>query len=151
MNDVIKKEVSRSIERLKELDTSSLEYLQQLRNLEVLYGADWLNDLLDYMDGDTDDNGTGAEIVHLVAPVEEEDAPADVKAAVVQAAAEVVAAKVAETAEEHPQYESAEVRTALVTARRNGVNVTELLREFGVDNFSAFPAGRYWELMERIG
>ena len=44
-----------------------------------------------------------------------------------------------------------EVRAALVAARKNGVNVTELLHEFGVENFSAFPAGRYGELMDKLG
>lgn len=53
---------------------------------------------------------------------------------------------------EHPEYKMEDVRAALVTARRKrGVNVTELLREFGVDNFGSFPAGRYWELMQRLG
>ena len=52
---------------------------------------------------------------------------------------------------EHPEYKMEDVRAALVAARRKkGVNVTELLREFGVENFSAFPAGRYWELMQRL-
>lgn len=51
----------------------------------------------------------------------------------------------------HPEYKMEDVRAALVAARRKkGVNVTELLREFGVENFSAFPAGRYWELMQRL-
>lgn len=54
-------------------------------------------------------------------------------------------------AEKHPEYKMEDVRAALVTARRKrGVNVTELLREFGVDNFGSFPAGRYWELMQRL-
>lgn len=54
-------------------------------------------------------------------------------------------------AENHPDYKMEDVRAALVTARRKrGVNVTELLREFGVDNFGSFPAGRYWELMQRL-
>lgn len=53
--------------------------------------------------------------------------------------------------EKPPEYKMEDVRAALVAARRKkGVNVTELLREFGVENFSAFPAGRYWELMQRL-
>ena len=53
--------------------------------------------------------------------------------------------------EKLPEYKMEDVRAALVAARRKkGVNVTELLREFGVENFSAFPAGRYWELMQRL-
>lgn len=51
----------------------------------------------------------------------------------------------------HPEYKMEDVRAALVAARRRkGINVTALLQEFGVENFSAFPAGRYWELMQRL-
>lgn len=47
-------------------------------------------------------------------------------------------------------YEMTEVRAALVEARKRGVNVTALLREYGVENFGAFPAGKYGELMDRL-
>ena len=43
------------------------------------------------------------------------------------------------------------VRAALANARKNGTNVTELLGELGYDNFSAVPAAKYGEIMERIG
>ena len=57
----------------------------------------------------------------------------------------------AEPAEPARVWEMAEVRAALVEARRSkGINITELLKEFGVENFSAFPAGRYDELMKRL-
>lgn len=56
-----------------------------------------------------------------------------------------------ETEPETTEYKLEDVRAALVDARRNrGVNVTELLREFGVENFSAFPAGKYGELMAKL-
>lgn len=48
-------------------------------------------------------------------------------------------------------WEMTEVRAALVEARKKGVNVSALLREFGVENFGAFPAGKYDELMKRLG
>ena len=48
-------------------------------------------------------------------------------------------------------WQMAEVRAALVEARRSkGLNITELLKEYGVENFSAFPAGKYDELMKRL-
>lgn len=49
-----------------------------------------------------------------------------------------------------PTYTREEVRAALAKARKTGLNVTELLAEYGVDNFSALPAGKYAEIMERI-
>jgi hypothetical protein len=52
--------------------------------------------------------------------------------------------------EETVEYKMEDVRAALVEARRKGMNVTELLKEFGVENFSAFPAGKYGELMARL-
>jgi hypothetical protein len=61
------------------------------------------------------------------------------------------AAAVIEAAEEAKTYSREEVRAALARSRKNGVNVTELLAEFGVDNFSAVPAGRYPELMAKLG
>ena len=42
------------------------------------------------------------------------------------------------------------VRAALAKARKSGVNVTELLGELGYDNFSAVPAAKYGEIMERL-
>lgn len=54
------------------------------------------------------------------------------------------------TGGEVPHYEPEEVRAALVVARTKGVSVKDLLNEFGVDNFSSFPAGRYHELMARV-
>ena len=58
-----------------------------------------------------------------------------------------------ETAEPTPfdtvekTYSKEEVRAALGAARANGLNVTELMKKFGVDKFPAFPAGKYGELM----
>lgn len=48
-------------------------------------------------------------------------------------------------------YSKEEVRAALAKGRKAGVNVTELLGELGYDNFSAVPAGKYGELMARLG
>ena len=44
-----------------------------------------------------------------------------------------------------------EVRAALAKSRKRGVNVTELLDALGYDNFSAVPAGKYREIMARLG
>lgn len=48
-------------------------------------------------------------------------------------------------------YSKEEVRAALAKSRKQGVNVTELLDELGYDNFSAVPAGKYREIMARLG
>lgn len=47
-------------------------------------------------------------------------------------------------------YSKEEVRAALGAARAKGINVTELMKKFGVDKFPAFPAGKYGELMTML-
>lgn len=53
--------------------------------------------------------------------------------------------------EEAKTYAKEDVRAALAKARKNGTNVAELLSELGYDNFSAVPAGKYGEIMARLG
>ena len=48
-------------------------------------------------------------------------------------------------------YTKEEVRAALAKSRKAGVNVTELLGEFGVSNFSGLPAAKYPEVMAKLG
>lgn len=55
-----------------------------------------------------------------------------------------------EQTDEKPSLTQAEVRSKLAEARRNGVNVAALIKEFGVDNFSALPATRYSDLLDRL-
>ena len=47
-------------------------------------------------------------------------------------------------------YTMAEVRAALANSRKNGVNVTELLKELGYGNFTAVPAAEYGAVMARL-
>ena len=55
-----------------------------------------------------------------------------------------------EPTEETKTYTKEEVRAELAKARKRGVNVAELLQEFGVDQFPAVPASRYGELMDKL-
>lgn len=48
-------------------------------------------------------------------------------------------------------YTKEEVRAALAQSRKNGMNVTELLAEFGAENFTGLPAAKYPEIMARLG
>ena len=47
-------------------------------------------------------------------------------------------------------YTMTEVRAALAQSRKKGVNVTELMKDLGYDNFTAVPAAKYPELMARL-
>lgn len=157
-------QLRRMVIQLKETDPTSVEYGHLLDNMEHLVYADWMEDV-EKVVGDVYD----APPMRLMAaiasarleeerksePVDEghepheQDVPPWESA---DAAPDVASAPAPEEAEEeHKEYEPSEVRTALVAARRKGTNVTELLKEmFGVDNFTAVPASRYWELMERL-
>lgn len=61
-------------------------------------------------------------------------------------------AEVIVTPETHGKtYKSSEVRAALAKARLNGLNVVELLKKFGADNFNSLSEDKYPAVMEEIG
>jgi hypothetical protein len=176
MTSIVYDELARMMSLMKETDPRGLEYTQLMRNFEVLAAqTDMYDEVVDLMkaaDGPHEiveirkpevcasdghevcvtDGQHESEIptqsTAIPTPATEatrapaEAAPSDTGANIVQPEGA--------GPETHPEYKLEEVRAALVKSRRNGVNVTELLHEFGVDNFSSFPAGRYWELMDRL-
>lgn len=129
-------EAERIITRLKEADPLSIEYGYGLGNLEHLLGIKQfvVESLLDC--APVGEAPKAAPVVELH-PVENpfpEPAP-----------------EPAPEAEPETKYSKEEVRAALAKARKEkGINVTELLKEFGVDSFPAFPEGKYGELMARL-
>lgn len=138
MSNHVASELSRMLARQCELDPSTDAYTQLLRNMELLSCSTEMFDSIEqYIRGAGTTPPAPAPVIDFppsdpspfesaLQPEEETDEP------------------------EGETYDFAEVRAALVEARRNGTNVAELLREFGVENFSAFPAGKYGELMARL-
>lgn len=55
-----------------------------------------------------------------------------------------------QSAGDQPKLEATFVRGELAKARRRGVNVTEIVASFGVDNFKEIPADRYAEILEKL-
>lgn len=51
---------------------------------------------------------------------------------------------------ETPTYKMEEVRGALAAARRKGVNVSEIVHSFGVDNFALIDKAKYPEIMAKL-
>ena len=49
-----------------------------------------------------------------------------------------------------PQFRMEEVRAALAKARGKGVNVSEIIRSFGVDNFQQIAPEQYPAIMEML-
>ena len=163
----VQKELRRLLDRLQVVDVSDDEYIALLRNTEIVAHADWLDDAYAMAYGneevaDSPEVPTPPVVIpiaEVLSPHREPDPPATVREPYVEeppfdTASDTVSQVAEEEAAgddgEHPAFTPAEVRTALVEARRNGANVTDILKEFGVESFPAFPESRYWELMERV-
>ena len=131
MTDEMKDTLSREEKRL----ILALVDLEPIREAEtystVLYNVLCLRSLQE------EDNGKIVGFAPVEEPTVEEDEPS----------VEEFSPPVMEA----PKYTKEEVRKALGESRRKGINVTELLNDFGVDNFSALPAGVYGDVMARLG
>lgn len=136
----IASELKRMLDTQQALDPSSDAYYRVMINLERLLQCEELYEAALNAVGEStgDDAPAAAKVVEFpgvdTTPFETTPDPAPA----------------AEETEETVEYKMEDVRAALVEARRKGMNVTELLKEFGVENFSAFPAGKYGELMARL-
>lgn len=53
-------------------------------------------------------------------------------------------------ADEEPTFKMEEVRAALAKARGRGVNVSEIIRSFGADNFQQIPKNQYGAIMAKL-
>ena len=163
----VQKELRRLLDRLQVADVSDDEYIALLRNTEIVAHADWLDDAytLAYGNEEVADSPevptlpVVIPIANVLSPHREPDPPSPAREPYVEeppfdtasdSAPQETEEEAAEDNGEHPVFTPAEVRTALVEARRNGANVTDILKEFGVESFPAFPESRYWELMERV-
>lgn len=160
MSNIVASELERALAKLVQVDQTTEDYWALLRNIEYLtYHVDMFEDVEQYLGHGIvkvevrlpeEETGEGDEAYPLdnVSPF-----PAEGTFLGTKAATESQEEPVHEPVEEEPAkvYEMTEVRAALVEARKKGTNVTELLKEFGVENFGAFPAGRYGELMKRLG
>ena len=153
MTEYVANELRRILEYIPITDPTTTDYHILLQSLECFAGiADTIEAALEQI-GDAPVEGkilhvefrmpeggprpvaeTKEEVEHP--PVDESPFPEESEAS--------------EPAQVSQTYTMVEVRAALVEARKRGVNVAALLREFGVENFGAFPAGKYGELMERL-
>ena len=139
MEKLLHDEFKRIVTTLTQTDPASPEYTQVLHNFECLDAiGSTINDFLksDMCNEDCADCplpdacADEAEIVEFPTPVPEPHDPPP--------------------PEPEPAYTQAEVRAKLAEARRLGVNVAAIVREFGVENFTAIPATKYGELLERV-
>ena len=131
-------EFKRIVTTLTQTDPASSEYTQVLHNFECLDAigssideflktADMCNE--DCADCPIPECDTDMKVVDFPPPVPEAHEPPP---------------------DPEPEYTQAEVRAKLAEARRLGVNVAAIVRDFGVENFTAIPATKYGELLERV-
>ena len=52
--------------------------------------------------------------------------------------------------DEEPAFKMEEVRAALAKARGRGVNVSEIIRSFGVNSFPEIPKNKYPDIMAKL-
>ena len=157
VHETLTTQAYRCVAHLDKVDPGSHEFSMTLENVERLMAIrQFLAECLD-PDGITIDKANSFEFeVDAAPPTISEEA-----LKMVESAAEVYspvspAPVFEETTEPTPfdlvekTYSKEEVRAALGAARAKGLNVTELMKKFGVDKFPAFPAGKYGELMAML-
>jgi hypothetical protein len=146
VHDSLTRQAHRCVDHLSRVDPGSHEFNMTLENMERLmairqFMAECLD--TDHCDMAPESDTCDTENVVKLDPIEEVHpvAPAPV---------------FEETTEPTPfdpvekTYSKEEVRAALGAARAKGINVTELMKKFGVEKFPAFPAGKYGELMDML-
>lgn len=151
----LKDELVKAMNVLAELSPCSVEYGMCLQNIEILVREGDMFDDVERLIGDGVVDETVVSALGTVTvdadsgdvtytPVGFEEAAKEAEVETAKKPNEESGADMGKT------YEPSEVRAALVDARRKGANISAILQEFGVENFSAFPAGRYAELMDRL-
>lgn len=156
MRTFLANELQRALDKQSELSPDTIEYTQVMVNLERLA---YSSELYDTVHQFIRENKEATEAIdntpklYVISPatnsleevptcrIDEEPEPI---------ADDELPAVNDDGTEEVPHYEPEDVRAALVVARTKGVSVKDLLNQFGVDNFSSFPAGRYHELMAKV-
>lgn len=151
VHESLTRQAHRCVDHLNTVDPGSHEFSMTLENMERLMAIrQFVAECLDTepkpenhcCDCDCHSMETSPEppVLHVVTMEEQPVAPIE----------EVTTSEPSTTEGEEKTYTKEEVRAALGAARAKGVNVTELMKKFGVDKFPAFPAGRYGELMTML-
>lgn len=157
---LLKDELVKAMEVLAGLSPCSHEYGVCLQNIEILVREGDMFDDVERLIGGIEDETVVSALGTITVdadsgdvtytPVGYEEKTEDNTGEVKVEDAKVEKADEGSGADMGKTYEPSEVRAALVEARRKGANISAILQEFGVENFSAFPAGRYAELMDRL-
>ena len=143
-------ELVRMLDRQKELDPATPEYMQLCTNMEIMvHCADLYLDVFEYL------QAAG----RLPSPFDEPEItqvtvhPELVKA-VQEAKEEDTRPGPGEAEEEAPQtvveFSLIQVRAALREAKKRGVDIAAVIHEFGASNLTDLPAEKYGDLMKKL-
>lgn len=145
MTEFTKKECLRLIDKLTETDPTTEAYHILLSSIERFDSIGNTVDEIAQLREQAPQELVIKGSLDKVIPFNATDFPAEVKDDLVKDVPPPV------EEEEEETYTSSQVRKALVDARKDGVDVKALLAEFGADNFSAVPAGKYGAIMRKLG
>ena len=117
---------------LQDMEREDMETQRVKTLLENIYNMEWMVDRFRKED-------------HTVVPE-----PAPERQEPVTPAPAAPAPAPAPTAPAESKYSMTDVRAALAKARSNGISVSDIIRSFGVDNFTALDASKYPTIMEKL-
>ena len=161
MTEFSKNELLRLVDKIPETDPTSTAYHVLMQSIECFNAlALTVDEIIALRDGEVHyDLVEQQEIVkqqaekikeitqNNVVPFTAPAAPWEEK---VPESEEGFSPEVEETKQEEKTYTASDVRKALVEVKAKGVDVKEVLSEFGVADFRALPAAKYGQLMARL-
>lgn len=162
MTEFSKQELLRLVDKIPETDPTSTAYHVLMQSIECFNSlALTVDEIIALRDEDAHDDLmeqrglvkqqaekvkeiTQDNVVPFTAPAApwEEEAPTPPTVPVEPA--------VEDKTVEEKTYAASDVRKALVEVKAKGVDVKEVLSEFGVTDFRALPAAKYGQLMTRL-
>lgn len=161
MTEFSKQELLRLVDKIPETDPTSTAYHVLMQSLEcytslaltvdeiiALRDAQVYEDLMEQRGLVKQQAEKIKEIAQdNVVPFTAPDAPWEEK---VPESEEGFDPEVEEPKQEEKTYAASDVRKALVEVKAKGVDVKEVLSEFGVADFRALPAAKYGALMKKL-
>ena len=163
MTEFSKNELLRLVDKIPGTDPTSTAYHVLMQSIECFNSlALTVDEIIALRDGEAHDDlveqqeavTTQAKfisdnVVELKAAIDPEKVPVH-PIPEVPTPEPAPAPAVEEPKQEEKTYAASDVRKALVEVKAKGVDVKEVLSEFGVADFRALPASKYGALMKRL-